>query len=116
MNARQKAKKYKRQMEEYKNDAMYYKRMQARESFEKSVLEQRIKRMQVAQIIPYYAEMPKYAEDRTAELMSLKLGELLIQNKLVEFDVCDAVGYGVDHKKIIARLTVLEPTFEGGRI
>jgi hypothetical protein len=114
MNARQKAKKYKKQMEEYKADAMAFRRRAAHESFERSLISQRIRPLRIAQILPEYEYLPEYAETRARELIAQKLGEFLISNKLVYFEISDAVTLkGLDGKKITATLTVLEPTERG---
>lgn len=114
MNARQKTKKYKKQMEKYKSDAMAYRKIAAAESFERFSISQRIRPLQIAQILPDYECMPEYAETRARELIAQKLGEFLIANKLVVFEISDAVTFtGFDGKKITATLTVLEPEIGG---
>lgn len=116
MNARQKAKKYKKQMEEYKADAMTFRRRAAHESFERSLISQRIRPLRIAQMLPDYEYLPEYAETRARELIAQKLGEFLIANKLVYFEISDAVSFtGSNAKKITADLTVLEP-IERGRL
>lgn len=121
MNTRQKAKKYKRQMELYKREAEIYKseaellrRIRARESFEQAAIKQRIKPLRIAQILPDFEYLPQYAENRAKELIAQKLGEFLIANKLVCFEISDAVSFTGDSKKITATLTVLEPIERGG--
>ena len=113
MNARQKAKKYKKQMEIYKNDAETLRRMRVRESFEQMAIKQRIRPLRIAQILPDYECFPQYAEDRARELIAQKLGEFLIANKLVCFEISDAVSFTGNSKKITATLTVLEPIERG---
>ena len=114
MNARQKAKKYKKQMELYKSDAEFLRRMRARESFEQAAIKQRIRPLRIAQILPDYEYLPQYAENRAKELIAQKLGEFLIANKLVWFEISDAVSFTGNSKKITATLTVLEPIERGG--
>lgn len=114
MNARQKAKKYKKQMEIYKNDAEILRRMRARESFEQMAIKQRIRPLRIVKILPDYEYFPQYAEDRARELIAQELGEFLIDNKLVYFEISDAVSFmRTDAKKITATLTVLEPIERG---
>lgn len=116
MNARQKAKKYKKQMEIYKNDADYFRKIRARESFEQMALKQRIRPLCIAQILPVNQYLSQHMETRLKEIIALKLGEFLIANKLVHFEISDAVSFrGDDEKKITATLTVLEP-IERGRL
>jgi hypothetical protein len=115
VNARQKAKKYKKQMELYKSDAELLKRIRARENFEYTTIKQRIKPLRIAQILPDFEYLPQYAENRAKELIAQKIGEFLIANKLVYFEISDAVSFmGDNPKKITATLTVLEPIERGG--
>lgn len=114
MNARQKAKKYKKQMEEYKADAMTFRIIAEHESFERSLIYQRIRPLCIGQILPDFECLPQYAENRAKELIAQKLGEFLIANKLVYFEMSDAVSFtGSNAKKIKATLTVLEPIERG---
>lgn len=117
MNARQKAKKYKKQMEIYKTDAELLRRIRARKSFEQMSIKQRIRPLRIAQILPDYECLPQYAENRAKELIAQKLGEFLIANKLVYFEMSDAVSFtGNNATKITATLTVLEPIEKGGGV
>ena len=117
MNARQKAKKYKRQIELLKSEFDFFRRIKARESFEQAAIKQRIRPLRIAQILPDYECLPQYAENRAKELIAQKLGEFLIANKLVYFEVSDAVSFtGNNATKITATLTVLEPIEKGGAI
>ena len=113
MNARQKAKKYKRLAEENATKAAAYDRKMRTDAF-KRANERTIIPLRIAQILPDYECLPQYAENRAKELIALKLGEFLIDNKLVCFEISDAVSFmGTDAKKITATLDVLEPIERG---
>lgn len=114
MNARQKAKKYKRIAEENAAKAAAYDRQMRADAFRRTTIENRIRPLRIAQILPNYGCLPQYAENRAKELIAQKLGEFLIDNKLVYFETSDAVSFtGNDAKKITATLTVLEPIERG---
>lgn len=113
MNARQKAKKYKRIAEENAVKAAAYDRHMRADAFRRAN-ERRIIPLHIMQILPDYDYMPQYAETRARELIAQKLGEFLIENNLVVFEVSKAVGLTENLKKITATLTVLEPITKGG--
>lgn len=114
MNARQKAKKYKRLAEGNAAKAAAYDRQMRADAFRRTSIEKRLIPLHIAQILPGYECLPQYAENRAKEIIALKLGEFLIANKLVYFEISDAVSFtGTDAKKITATLTVLEPIERG---
>ena len=114
MNARQKAKRYKQVAEMNKAKAEAFDRLMRANAFRR-VNERRVIPLRIAQILPNYGCLPQYAENRAKELIAQKLGEFLIDNKLVYFEISDAVSFtGEDATKITATLTVLEPIERGG--
>ena len=113
MNARQKAKKYKRLAEENATKAAAYDRKMRADAF-KCANVRRLIPLRIAQILPNYESLPQYAENRAKELIAQKLGEFLIANKLVYFEISDVISsMGDVGKRITATITVLEPIERG---
>jgi len=85
MNARQKAKKYKRLAERNAAKAAAYDRQMRADAFRRSnSIEKRIRTLRIKQILPDFGGK---------EQIALNLGEFLIDNKLVCFEVSDTVSF-----------------------